>query len=74
LHIDNKAKYRESDAIHKPSKEIVKLIPEFQKLSGAKLLAKHLTRKGNRSNSYRVFMDGIEQIFSQMQSENMNKK
>lgn len=70
IHIKNKAKYRESDAIHKPSKEILKLIPEFQKLSGAKRLAKHLSRKGNRSNSYRVFMDGIEKIISQMQSAN----
>jgi len=62
LHIEKKAKFRESDAIHKPSKEIVKLIPEFQKISGAKRLAKYLSRKGNRSNSYRVFMDGIEKI------------
>jgi len=58
LRIENKAKYRETDAIQKPSKEIVKLIPEFQKLSGAKRLAKHLSREGNRSNSYRVFVSG----------------
>jgi hypothetical protein len=70
LLIENKSRYREPDKIHKPSKEIVKLIPEFQKLSGAKRLAKYLTRKGNRSNSYCVFMDGIEKIFSQMKPTN----
>ena len=60
--IGDKARYRDPDAIVKPSKEIVKLIPEFQKISGARRMAAFLSRKGNRSRSYQVLMEGIERI------------
>jgi len=65
--IGNKSRYRDPDAIQQPSKEIVKLIPEFQKISGARRMASHLSRTGNRSRSYQVMMDGIERIFASMQ-------
>lgn len=61
--IGNKSRYRDPDGIHQPSKEIVKLIPEFQKISGARKMAAFLSREGNRSRSYQVMMEGIERIF-----------
>ncbi len=57
-----KAKYRDPDSVQRPSAKLEKLIPEFQKVSGARLMAQRLTREHNRSVSFRVSMDGIESI------------
>lgn len=35
------------------------LVPEYQKISGARVLANHLTRERNRSHSFRAMLDGI---------------
>lgn len=61
--IGNKTKYRAPDKIQKPSKEIVKLIPEFNKISGARLMARYLSREKNRSHSFQVFLAGVEHMF-----------
>lgn len=63
--IGERARYRDPDAVMQPSKEIVKLVPEFQKISGARKMAACLSRNGNRSRSFNVMMDGIERIFAQ---------
>ena len=63
--IGNKARYRDSDAIVQPSREIVKLVPEFQKISGARKMAARLSREGNHSRSFQVMMEGIERIFKE---------
>lgn len=60
--IGNKSRYREPDSITYPSKEIAKLIPEFQKISGARKMSVHLSKTANRSGSYHAFMDGIERL------------
>lgn len=54
------AKFREPDALRRPAAEIERLIPEFQKVSAAQRMARHLTREGNRSSSFRALMEGIE--------------
>ncbi len=61
--IKHKSRYRDPDSIRQPSREIVKLIPEFQKISGARKMAALLSRDGNRSRSFQVMMEGIERIF-----------
>jgi hypothetical protein len=53
-------RYRDPDAIAKPSKEILCLVPEFQKVSGARLMAERLSRQGNRSRSFSCFVEGLE--------------
>ena len=40
--------------------EIERLIPEFQKVSAAQRMARHLTRERNRSSSFCALMYGIE--------------
>lgn len=67
--IGHKSRYRDPDAIQQPSKEIAKLIPEYQKMSGARRMASHLSRKGNRSCSFNVMMDGIERISASIRKE-----
>ena len=37
-----------------------RLFPEFNKRSGARRMARHLTRERNRSSSFRALMEGIE--------------
>lgn len=64
--IGKKAKYRNPDAINKPSAELEKLIPEFQKVSGARRIAEHLARTTNHSPSFNIFIEGVERIFSEM--------
>ncbi|VEN74879.1 conserved hypothetical protein [Candidatus Desulfarcum epimagneticum] len=69
--IEKKARYRDPDAIHTPSRELAKLIPEFQKVSGARRLARHLTRNGNRSRSFQIFMAGVEHEFARIKSQGL---
>ncbi len=67
-HIGEKARYRDSDTIPKPSREIVGLVPEFQKISGARRIAPHLTREGNHSRSFQVTIEAIERLFKEQQT------
>lgn len=55
----SKARYRNPDSVHRPSEVISRLIPEFQKRSGAQRIAEHMSIR-NRSHSFRVFIKGIE--------------
>jgi len=50
--INRRARYRNPDSITNPSNEIVKLIPEFQKISGARRMAPYLSEDGNNSPSF----------------------
>lgn len=53
-------KYRDPDAVARPSAVLERLIPKFQKVSGARRMADYLSRTGNTSCSFRVLMDSIE--------------
>lgn len=59
-HLGAKARFRDPDLVVRPSDEIEKLIPEFQKVSGARRMADYLSRAGNNSRSFRALMEGIE--------------
>ncbi len=61
--VGKKARYRDPDAIKKPSREILRLIPEFQKISGARRMGEQLGRD-NGSRSFRVLMNGIERLLA----------
>ena len=58
--LGRQAKFREPDALRRPAAEIERLIPEFQKVSAARRMARHLSRERNRSSSFRALMEGIE--------------
>ncbi|MXW56331.1 MAG: DUF4276 family protein [Gemmatimonadales bacterium] len=62
--IGSRARFRQPDAIHYPADALARLIPKFQKVSGARLLAKHLTRERNRSPSFQTTLNGIERLAS----------
>ena len=62
--IRNRPRYRNPDAISKPSEEIRKLAPGFQKIDGARRIAQYLTRDRNRSHSFAVFLAGVASLYS----------
>lgn len=62
-----KRRFRDPDSVVRPSDAISMLIPEFQKRSGARRMAGFLSRN-NRSRSFQVFADGIEGLWSSMQT------
>ena len=62
-----KDRYQNPDTVVRPSDIIAKLIPEFQKRSGARRMAASLSRR-NTSNSFRVFVEGVERLWTSMQT------
>ena len=57
-----RARYRDPDAVLRPSNVVEQLAPEFQKVSGARRMAQHLSRERNRSRSFQAFVAGIETV------------
>lgn len=64
--IGDKPRYRDPDAIQRPSAEIERLVPEFQKISGARRMASRLSRERNRSRSFQALIEGIERVSTVM--------
>lgn len=58
----NKEKFRTPDKIANSSKELSKLSPQYQKVSGSRAIGKCLNIKNNRSHSFLVFMSGIQRL------------
>ena len=61
-----KARFRDPDTVAKPSVELKAMVPEYQKMSGARRMAKHLTREHNRSRSFQVLIEGIDRLIEVM--------
>lgn len=60
-------KYADPDAWQKPSVEIQRLVPGFQKGAGARAMAQHLREPGNnRSHSYGKFVTGLQRVADEM--------
>lgn len=52
-------RFVDPDAWQKPSVEVKRLVPAFQKVSGARTMGKVLRLEGNSSKSFGVFLSGI---------------
>jgi len=70
--IGRRARYRDPDAVARPSDELERLTPAFQKVSGARLMAVHLSRERNRSPSFHATLEGIEKLYIDMQQAEAN--
>ena len=57
-------RFRDPDIRPKPSLDVSRLCPDFQKISGARRMAECLNREGNRSSSFNVFISGIARLLS----------
>ncbi|GEO80474.1 DUF4276 family protein [Pararhodospirillum oryzae] len=60
--IRGRRKFRTPDAIQDPVNEVMYLCPAFQKVSGARAVAKHLSYTRNISSSFRVFIEGLARV------------
>jgi len=60
-------RFKNPDEWQKPSVELERLIPEFQKGSGARLMGQWLSAsRCNRSRSYQVFLEGVTRMAAEM--------
>ena len=60
--VARKARYRDPDAVQKPSARLARLAPRFQKMSAARLMATRLSEESNRSPSFRAFVAAVRRI------------
>ncbi len=61
-HIRSRSKYRDPDTVPRPSEEMTKLVPEFQKVSGARSMGAHLSMERNVSQSFRALVHGVRRL------------
>ena len=61
--IGERRRFRDPDAVVKPSGAVRELVPRFQKTDGARRMAEHLSRERNRSASFQALLHGIENIW-----------
>ena len=66
--VAKKARFRDPDAIDQPARALAELVPEFQKVSGARRLAQHLPRE-NRSRSFEVLVTAIEDLATELSGD-----
>lgn len=66
--IGARSRFRDPDAVVRPAAEIEALVPEFQKVSGARRMAMHLTRERNRSRSFQVLVEGIDRLSASLRA------
>ena len=57
--IGARARYRQPDAIAYPATALSRLVPQYQKIGGARALANHLSPQRNRSPSFQAMIDGV---------------
>lgn len=61
--LQGKTKFRDPDRLGSPSAELKRLTKgSYQKLAGSRTIAPHLDLAAARSNSFRVFVEGIRRI------------
>lgn len=60
--LQEKARYRNPDDILRPSDELMRLVPGYQKVAGAREIAEHLNIENNRSISFKVFVSGVKKL------------
>ena len=66
--IGSRARFRDPDAVVHPSAEVRKLVPEFQKVSGARTMGPSLSRERSHSRSFQVLLEGIDRLVAGMLS------
>lgn len=57
-----KAKYREPDRLDSPSRELKKLAPSYQKVSGSRTIGPWMEVDNNRSQSFRALIAGVRNL------------
>ena len=58
-------RFSDPDQWQKPSHEVERLVPEFQKRQAARKMGEQLDRDRNTSSSYLIFVAGIQRVVNQ---------
>jgi hypothetical protein len=66
----HRSKFRNPDRLASPSQEILRLIPEYRKIDGARRMGlnPHIDETRNRSRSFAIFMQGLRRMMSRPSS------
>ena len=62
----NRKRYAIPDEWQKPSAELERIVPAFQKGSGARLMGAVLGQNENHSHSFKVFLSGLARVVQEM--------
>ncbi|PIS47134.1 MAG: hypothetical protein COT17_05020 [Elusimicrobia bacterium CG08_land_8_20_14_0_20_51_18] len=60
--LSSRAKFRNPDNLANANDEIIKIVPEYQKVSGARSIAPFMNLSANRSYSFNIFVKAIQQF------------
>lgn len=63
IELATKAKYRDPDALANPVQEIRRLVPEYQKVDGARRVGPLLNPDRSNSASFRAFCAGLDRLW-----------
>ena len=58
----DKAQFRSPDRLANPCEVLQKMVPEYQKFSGSREIAKHMNIDANCSVSFNAFIEGVRKI------------
>lgn len=62
----HRKRFVDPDSWQKPSVEVKRMVPAFQKIGGARAVAPHLRVAGNSSHSLQVFVAGVRRVAGEM--------
>lgn len=62
--VKRKRAFRNPDSIISPKKELKKIIPEHQQISGAQKISEYIDINRNTSPSFHAFVSGIQRLIS----------
>ncbi|MBI3358085.1 MAG: DUF4276 family protein [Nitrospirae bacterium] len=60
--LQQKSRFRSTDSIVSPAKELSRMAPSYQKIGGSRLIGPHLDIENTRSNSFQYFIQGIRRL------------
>ncbi len=60
--IGRRARFRDPDSVQQPSNALKRLVPQFQKVRGARKMANFLSRERNTSTSFQVLLSGLDRL------------
>jgi hypothetical protein len=60
----NSAKFRDPDSLDQPARVLRTIVPDYQKVDGARRIGPLLDPGSNRSTSFRAFCDGVRALYA----------
>lgn len=69
LRRQEKARYRTPDAIRGPARELRRIVPGYQKISGSRDIGRRLDPDNTRSHSFFVFVSGVRRLALELDAQ-----